>query len=330
MLKKLLFLIATPQPRLCLLGLGSMIGLLAIGHYFEADDHASEWITRASTSDSIIKQSIWLYDYQVEGEQQALACVENNLSGITHNPISDRWFAVTNSPPMMIEINLQGECLQKIPLNNLVDTEALVWISEHELLIVEEAAYQISHVQLPIDETNTPVITPLISLDFMHTKKHKGLEGIAYIPEQDKVLVVKEKSPLQIVEIQGLINKEKYSKVSIHYRNELTPWLLGMEDFSGLHYDAHSGNLLILSDESKALSEITLSGEIISGLELERGFKGLAKDLPQPEGIAMDHQGNLVILSEPNLMVIYKPKAASLSINQPLAQSSRKANRPAL
>lgn len=74
-----------------------------------------------------------------------------------------------------------------------------------------------------------------------------------------------------------------------------------MSDFSGLHFDKNSRHLLFLSDQSKTIAEVSLDGVQVSFADLESGFLGLKKDIPQAEGITMDDEGNLFIVSEPNL-----------------------------
>jgi uncharacterized protein YjiK len=55
--------------------------------------------------------------------------------------------------------------------------------------------------------------------------------------------------------------------------------------------------------------EATLGGEEIARLPLKAGTGGLRADVPQPEGIAIDDQGDLYICSEPNLLYIFcKPR----------------------
>ncbi|NLD01204.1 MAG: DNA-binding protein, partial [Gammaproteobacteria bacterium] len=52
---------------------------------------------------------------------------------------------------------------------------------------------------------------------------------------------------------------------------------------------------------SKLLIEITTEGKVISFRSLARGFAGLQKGIPQAEGVNIDEDGYLYVVSEPNL-----------------------------
>lgn len=58
---------------------------------------------------------------------------------------------------------------------------------------------------------------------------------------------------------------------------------------------------MLLSDECKLLIEMTDKGKVVSFRSLAEGFPGLAKNIPQAEGVTLDDQGYLYVISEPNL-----------------------------
>jgi uncharacterized protein YjiK len=76
---------------------------------------------------------------------------------------------------------------------------------------------------------------------------------------------------------------------------------LFVRDLSALQYEERTGHLLALSDESRLILELALDGQPISSLLLWPGLHGLRRSVPQPEGLAMDDQGVLYLVSEPNL-----------------------------
>nr|ART35410.1 A233 [uncultured bacterium] len=62
---------------------------------------------------------------------------------------------------------------------------------------------------------------------------------------------------------------------------------------SSVVFDQQSGHLILLSDESKLLIEMTDEGKVVSFRSLERGFAGLLKGIPQAEGATIDDKGYL-------------------------------------
>ncbi|WP_185030253.1 SdiA-regulated domain-containing protein, partial [Pseudomonas chlororaphis] len=62
-----------------------------------------------------------------------------------------------------------------------------------------------------------------------------------------------------------------------------------------------TGHTLVLSADSHMLLELDETGEQVSFMTLLGGFNGLKDTIPRAEGVAMDEQGNLYMVSEPNL-----------------------------
>jgi uncharacterized protein YjiK len=96
---------------------------------------------------------------------------------------------------------------------------------------------------------------------------------------------------------------------------------LQMDDFSGLHFDRLTRNLLVVSDEAKLLAEVTCQGKRLGFMDLEKGFCGLTRDIPQPEGVAMDEERRIYVVSEPDLLYIYhiqgdQPRSPSVAGSQ--------------
>ena len=73
-----------------------------------------------------------------------------------------------------------------------------------------------------------------------------------------------------------------------------------------MQFDERSGHLLALSDESRLVLELDVDGCPISSLSLIKGQHGLRKSVPQAEGIAMDDEGTVYVVSEPNLFYVFK------------------------
>src|SRR5690606_40830262 len=85
---------------------------------------------------------------------------------------------------------------------------------------------------------------------------------------------------------------------------------LFVRDLSSLDYDASTGHLLALSDESQLILEINADGRPISSLSLRAGRHGLQRNVPQAEGLAMDDKGRLYVVCEPNLFYVFEKGTA--------------------
>ena len=81
---------------------------------------------------------------------------------------------------------------------------------------------------------------------------------------------------------------------------------LFVRDISSLSYDARTGHSLVLSDESQLLLEVDASGHPVSFISLARGMNGLKQGIGQAEGVTLDADGTIYIVSEPNLFYVLR------------------------
>ena len=231
----------------------------------------------------------------------------DNLSGITYHPQSKSFFVVNNNPPNVYSIDKSGRCLRDISLIGFNDTEGIVYLGGIMFAIVEEKKKRINIVEI-IDTTTTIDRSEVIDSLQIRTKKddNNGFEGIAFDEVKQRIYLVNEKRPKQLIAIDGLVNKYKKIKITIDFRQ--LPRYLFMDDLSGLHFDAKTRHLLYVSDESNIVAEGSIDGEVISYMELRKGYTGLKDDIPKAEGITMDDEGNIYIISEPNLLYQFSRK----------------------
>lgn len=240
-----------------------------------------------------------LHNYKVQIDAKEIKEIKKNLSGITYNENTKTLFAITNSPRNIYELSLDGEHIRTIKLNGFKDTEGITYIEEDKYAIVDERKKRI--YLLTINE-NTKAInkedTKSIFKFKLNSYKNFGFEGIAYDNEKKTFFIANEKFPVELIKVSNLLEEDN---LSISLGAGLSRLNHFMDDYSGLHFDKRTRHLLFLSDESKSIAEIDMNGTQISFAELEKRFLGLKKDIPQPEGITMDENSNLYIVSEPNL-----------------------------
>ncbi len=252
--------------------------------------------------------SIALADYQLVGQPVVLSSIAYNASGLTFNRDTNSLFAITNNPTKIIEMTTTGDPLRVIPLLGFDDTEGLTYLGHNRFALVEEENRGVVLVEIQQD-TDYLLRSSGKSLAFSFTTaKNKGFEGIAFDSVEQSLFVVNEKKPRAIYRLDGVVS-DHINGVSI-----ASPWSmednsLSNSDLSGLHFLSDLGTLLVLSDESKSLTETSPEGERISTLSLRQGSAGLTATIPQPEGVTVDDEGHLYVLSEPNLFYRFAPKA---------------------
>ncbi|MED5663798.1 SdiA-regulated domain-containing protein, partial [Enterobacter hormaechei] len=66
---------------------------------------------------------------------------------------------------------------------------------------------------------------------------------------------------------------------------------------------------LVLSAESHLLLELDEKGEPVSFISLLGGFNGLDSKIPRAEGVAIDDEGTIYMVSEPNLFYVFRKKS---------------------
>ncbi|WP_082936297.1 SdiA-regulated domain-containing protein [Halodesulfovibrio spirochaetisodalis] len=272
--------------------------------FFELDDKIHSIWMDWKTSETIKEKSIWLPNYIVDVQAKPITGVDKNVSGITFDYDNNTLWIITNQPQELIELDMEMNPIRVISLKNFSDTEAVAYMGDGHLVIADERDFSI--VLAPV----TPKTTELDRQNLKHITLKKGgtenigLEGIAIDPETNVIFAVQERNPLKIITISGLADGKRGIEIGTPPNIDVTS--LNLRDLSGLHFDSKTGHLLMLSDESKLLVEVSMQENDISYFDLEAGFFGLTDKIPQAEGVTMDADRNLYIVSEPNLIYRFK------------------------
>ncbi|MFN3580804.1 MAG: SdiA-regulated domain-containing protein, partial [Pseudomonas sp.] len=231
---------------------------------------------------------------------------------------TDRLLALSHGPAHLVALNKAGDTLAHYPLEGFGDIEAITYLGAGLIIIVDEREHRLNVVRLPEKPGPISVADAQFLSVGIGLSGNKGFEGIAYDPAGDQLFIVKERDPKQLLLVTGLVTSlEAGLTIDIV---ELTSWIDGFfgTDLSAAHFDQQTGHLLLLSDQSKLVIELDGEGTVVS----YRSFSGWSNDLdqaaPQPEGITLDADGNLYMVSEPNLFYSFsKPSYA-----QPQSSSS--------
>ncbi|XLY87885.1 SdiA-regulated domain-containing protein [Ectopseudomonas mendocina] len=252
------------------------------------------------------EQSLWLGDYRVEIEAKPIGGI-SDVSALTFDPDRRSLFSVTNKPAKVIEMSLQGDLLRTIDLQGFGDPEAIEYVAPGTYVVADEREQRL--VKVRIDDATRV----LDSADFQQLSLgigrngNKGFEGLAYDAASQRLLVAKERDPVRIFEVLGFPHVDESQPLALQVNTDpKRDARLFVRDLSSLDFDSATGHLLALSDESRLVIELNTEGKPISTLSLLRGQHGLQRSVPQAEGIATDDDGNLYLISEPNLFYVFR------------------------
>ena len=250
------------------------------------------------------------------------ADVADNLSGGTvvagpGNALTI--FTVINDPPQMRAFALSATAAPTltriIDLEGWEDTEGMTalvppsgsFTGNLTLAVTEERRLDIVLMELPplpaasaqpLHQTNrrsdNRVILPFgPPLGPPTHSPNKGAEGVAYDPFEHVLYIVIEKWPMRVL------------KLDIASGNVTVPFdaqaVLGglVTDLAGICFEPRHRHLILLSQESSALVQMTTSGRVLAPPVPVAGT--------QPEGVALSPDGNtLYVISEPNELFEYR------------------------
>ena len=284
--------------------LALVTGVVAAQHYrlFER-----VWFNAKQMWQPLDPDAINLGEYRAVVQAQVIEGLDDDVSALTYDPIRKSLFTVTNKQAELVELSLDGKLLRRIPLIGFGDAEAVEFIGADTYVITDERQQRLIKVHVNedtrfLDAAQAEQLTLGIGLN-----GNKGFEGLAYDSVGKRLFVAKERDPMVIYEVRGFPQTNPQQPYATHVvTNPRRDARLFVRDLSSLQFDERSGHLLVLSDESHLVLELNVEGRPISSLSLNKGQHGLRKSVPQAEGIAMDDEGTVYLVSEPNLFYVFK------------------------
>lgn len=250
-----------------------------------------------------LSTQLQLSNYRLDISKKVVDGIAHNLSALTWNEDTHTLFGTLNNPATIVELSTQGKLLRQIPLQGIKDPEAIEYIGNNQFIITDEHLHRL--LKISIDKHTQAIDAQHVTQFTLKKRYHpnKGLEGLAYNPHNKTLYASNESNPIAIYKITGFIDGETVmvSEIKKNWSDLLT-------DISGLHYHVSDRTLLVLSDESKLLLALNEHEQVVGCLPLIVGQQGLLHNIRQPEGVTMDNDGNLYIVSEPNFFYKYSPK----------------------
>ncbi|MDR0187736.1 SdiA-regulated domain-containing protein [Pseudomonas yamanorum] len=297
--------LARPKPAFFILILIALVAVGVVAQQSRLFERA--WFNWQSWRNPAGEHSIGLGNYQVALEAQAIDGLNDDVSALTFDPVRNSLFTVTNKNAELVELSLDGRILRRIALVGFGDAEAVEYISDNTYVISDERQQRLIKVHVDDDTQFLDAADAEQMTLGVHLGGNKGFEGLAYDSVGKRLFVAKERDPMLIYEVHGFPHFKPEKTYSVHViNNPKRDAGLFVRDLSSLQYDERSGHLLALSDESFLVLELDIDGRPLSSLSLLKGRHGLKQRVPQAEGIAMDNDGTLYMVSEPNLFYVFK------------------------
>ncbi|WP_095145991.1 MULTISPECIES: SdiA-regulated domain-containing protein [unclassified Pseudomonas] len=300
--------LARPKSLALIMLIAAVLALGVLGQYYRLYERT--WFNLQAWLHPLSEQSMALNDYQVVIEAKVIDGLDDDVSALTFDPVRKSLFTVTNQNSELIEMSLDGQILRRVALVGFGDPEAVEFISADTYVISDERQQRLIKIHLEDGTTFLDAADAEQMTLGVHMTRNKGFEGLAYDSKGKRLFVAKERDPMLIYEVQGFPHFDPEKSYAVHVvNNPKRDAGMFVRDLSSLQYDERSGHLLALSDESRLILELDIDGRPLSTMSLSKGRQGLQKTVPQAEGIAMDDDGTLYLVSEPNLFYVFKKPA---------------------
>ena len=270
-----------------------LYGLVIAMHW---DDRGALWVLERFESKKEQGESVWLPDYTAVIDAKALPGMEKDeASDLAYSPLTKTLFSVMGKNPFLVELTLEGDVLRKIPLDGWSNPEGLTVMENGLLAIVDERNHVLTVVKIDantqrLNRADFPQYDLGVSKD-----QNKAFEAIAWDPRRQQLLLGEERPPAMF------IWKSDGSQVLTGEKQKVPSDELDLRNLSALSVDPRTGHTLVLSADSHMWLELDELGEQVSFMTLLGGFNGLKETIPRAEGVAIDEQGTLYMVSEPNL-----------------------------
>ena len=267
----------------------------------------------------------------------ANSLLAQEVSAVTYNWDTDTLFVVGDGSTSVVQISKTGALIDSMTLalgsspqgTEFYDTEGLTYVGNGQFVMVEERDRQVNLFTYAAGTTLVRSAVKTVKLGT--TVGNIGIEGLSYDPMTGGFIPVKEITPEGIFQT-GIDfdagTATNGSPTTVNSTNLFDPALAGLADFAdifalsnlpSLDGQSQEGNLLVLSQESGKIVNIDRSGNIANSLTIVSD-PGNPLSLPdqQHEGLTMDHDGILYVVSEngggdfdhPQLWV-YEPSGAT-------------------
>jgi uncharacterized protein YjiK len=250
-----------------------------------------------------------LDDYRLVATYELPPVTASEASAITWNWDSDSLFVLGDEGDYIAEVNKQGQQISSMNLFGFDDTEGLTYVGGGKFVVTEERlqdAYLFTYQAGGAIGRNT-----LPSVSVGPTVGNVGIEGLSWDPLSGRYIMVKEKTPQAVYDVALDFTAGSASVTELLPPANQFAQIFGTLDLSevqvlstvtSLRGTADQDNLLIYSQETPRLMEVTRSGQVLSQFD----FSGIAEDA---EGVTIDGDGIIYVVGETPRMYVLAPTA---------------------
>lgn len=275
-------------------------------HYLHWDDRILQLVKESQLSEEEKQRLTWFDDYSAVIQAKEIpALLKAETSGLAWHEPSNTLFTITGKIPKLAQLSLEGDLLREIQLIGAVDTEGVEVLGDGRFAIIDEKLGKLFIFPLPDEDEiniNQQIQVDLAAMDpSILIPRNKSLEGIAWDERNSQFLFVKERDPMALYALPYNLANDTHGSLQ-----SLPDKQLFVRDLSGLAIDERSGNLLVLSHESRVLLVMNRLGDVVNFISFAGGVNGLDDGIEQAEGVTIDKQGTLYIVGEPNLFYTFK------------------------
>lgn len=215
------------------------------------------------------------------------------VSAVTYNPDTDSLFVVGDESTSIVQVSKTGQLLDSMTLaaGAFDDVEGLTYVGGGQFVLAEERERRLVRFTYAAGTTLTRAQTQGVKLGT--TIGNEGFEGLSNDPFSGGYVVVKELNPIGVFQTTvdwAAGTATVGSADAVNVPSLFDTAALGVSDVADVFAQA-DGSLLLLSQESGKLLNVTRAGAVTSSLTVGSADEG-------HEGVTMDRAGRIYVTNE--------------------------------
>jgi uncharacterized protein YjiK len=247
----------------------------------------------------------------------ANSLLAQEVSAVTYHADTDTLFVVGDAGTSIVQVSKTGQLINSMTLatgsspqgTEFYDPEGLTYIGNGQFVMTEERDRQVVKFTYVPDTILTRANSQTVDLGTF--VQNTGLEGLTFDPQTGGFIFVNEISPEEIFQTNidfAAGTATNGSATATTHTNLFNPALVGLSDFAdvyamsniaGLNGQTDSSHILVLSQEEGKIVEVDRAGNVYSSLTITSNpGNPLSVPAQQHEGLTMDAEGNLYVVSE--------------------------------